>query len=170
MVSPLWSAEDFSVVKKRARRSDTLGPLLSLSRKRKWLPSGYLAEKFSSKAGPRLLLLYPLNAFLLNYLPFKEDQESAYVSACIFRFERAPVLSAEVDSDIWYGHQGAVPGPGVTPVLTPFSVYSTFPKGLPECSYAWRTAYSFFTLVKCLLLSLQMGNKGGSTLKSVSCL
>lgn len=156
------------MVKKRGQRPEALAPLLSLSRKGKWLPNRDLAEKFQSKSGPWPLLLYPLSAFLFNSLPFKEDKEPSYVSAYNFKFKRTPGPSAEVDSDIWYGHQEAVPGAGRIPGLGPFSAHSTL---TPQLGYQsipeWRTVCTVVTLLKCLLLFLQMGNKKGSTLTGI---
>lgn len=78
-----------------------------------------MAEKFSSKSGPWPPLLYSLNAFVLNSLPFTEDKELSYASACNFKCKRTPGPLAEVDSDIWYGHGEAGPGAGRVPGLGP---------------------------------------------------
>lgn len=149
----LWAAEGLSVVWKWGQRpveTEPSKPVPPLSRKRKWLPNRDLAEKFQAKSGLRLLLLHSLKAFLLNSLPFEEDKEPSYVSACNFTLKRTLGPSAEVDSDIWYGHQEAVPGAGQVPGVGAPSAYSTF----SEHPYEWRIVYSVFALRKCLLLCL----------------
>lgn len=125
-ICPLWSAENFSVVRKRGQRSETTRPPLSPSRKGKWYSIRDLAEKPPTKSGQWPPLFYPLNAFLLNSLPFKEDKKRSYVSACNFKFKRTPGPSAEVDSGIWCSHQEAAPRAGGAPAVVRFSAYSTF--------------------------------------------
>lgn len=93
---------------------------MSPSRKIKRLPNRDLAEKFPSMSGPWPPLLYSLNAFLLNSLPFTEDEELSYASACNFKCKRTPGPLAEVDSDTWHSHREAWLGAGRVPGLGPF--------------------------------------------------
>lgn len=58
---------------------ETVGPLLSLSRKGNGFLMGIWLKSFNpSQVCPWPLLLCPLNAFLLNSLAFKEDEELSY--------------------------------------------------------------------------------------------
>lgn len=119
----------------RPVETESSRPVSSLSGRRKWFPNRDLAEKFPSKSGLRPLLLHSLNAFLLNSLPFEEDKELSYISACNFERKRTPGLSVEVGSDIWDGRQEAAPGAGQVPGVGAPSADSTFFQELPEHPY-----------------------------------
>lgn len=54
-----------------------MGPPLIQSRKRKWFSSRDLAEKSQSESGQWPPLFYPLNAFLLNSLPFSKKTRNS---------------------------------------------------------------------------------------------